>query len=132
MPPKGYKKPSTGRSRPNLNLTLSKQCQDLLSAIAIDQELINPRNGEPNKSKAVETAALAYKLFRRTYPDRLPYPQALLHTLYQIQQSNGDTSHLLEQIQEHIEYIESWGAEVAMNEMIAEGVIKTKDGSYIA
>lgn len=129
MPPKGYKKQNGGRSRPKLNLTISTEAQELLNAIALDQMLT--RDGKPNKSQAVETAVLAYKLFRRTYPESLPYPQALLDTLYKIQQNKGDASELLDRIQEHVNYLESWGAEVSMNEMLAEGVMKVRD-SYIA
>lgn len=72
MPPKGYKKLNGGRSRPRANLTLSQQCHDLLEAIAIDEHLINPRTLAPNKSKAVEVAALAYRIFRCNYPNDMP------------------------------------------------------------
>ncbi|MHC5939266.1 hypothetical protein [Nostoc sp.] len=131
MPPKGHKKSDGGRSRPRANLTLSQQCQDLLDRIATDEQLINPRTGTPNKSQAVEVAALAYRLFRRTYPDNLPYPQSLLHILFQLVpylEAKGDAGEMVVQIHQHIDYLESWGADVALDEMIGEGVIKTKDG----
>lgn len=134
MPSKGYKKPNGGRSRPRTNLTLSEQCTSLLEAIASDENLINPRTGEPNKSQAVETAALAYKLFRRTYPDNLPYPQSLMHTLLKLipyLEAKGDGEQLIGEIEEHIEYIESWGVKAALDEMLAEGVLITPSGDWI-
>lgn len=135
MPYKGTKKrnPSV---KPKKRLEIEESLYDQLEIIAKSRGLINPRNGDGNRSELIRLAVDSFKLFSRTYPEQLPYPQELIYLLSQLDEAIASQDmktlqSLQSRIQQNIEYLESWGAEVAYKEAIAEGVIKTKNGSYI-
>ena len=135
MPYRGTKKRNpSAKSKERMNI--EKDLYEELEMLARSRGLINKRNGDGNRSELIRLAVDSFKLFSRTYPERLPYPQELIYLLSRLDEAIASQDlktlqSLQSRIQQNIEYLESWGAKVAMEEAVAEGVIKTKNGSWI-
>lgn len=117
-------------------LNLETDLYNRIERLARSRGIINPRNGDGNRSKLIELAVNSFDLFSRTYPESLPYPQEIIYLLDELESAIADKDlskleSLLPRIIQNREYLESWGAGVAMEDAIAEGVIKTKDDSWI-
>ncbi|MEW5856408.1 MAG: hypothetical protein AB1861_03380 [Cyanobacteriota bacterium] len=69
-----------------------------------------------------KVAIAAFQSLSRTYPDNLPYPQSLVLYL-SARAAQGD-----DEAQAHLDYLESWSAEQAMDEILGEGAIAFPGG----
>lgn len=135
MPYKGTKKNSPN-AKQKQRLNLETNLYDRIERLARSRGIINPRNGDGNRSKLIELAVDSFDLFSRTYPESLPYPQEIIYLLDELERAIADKDlskleSLLPRIIQNREYLESWGAEVAMEDAIADGTIKLPNNSYI-
>lgn len=121
-------RPSTGKSKTK-KVPVSDEMNELMEALARQFNLMNVRTGEGNRSKLLEMAVLALKVFGRSYPDNMPYPQALILEM-ELAVAKGDT-----RWEKHLDYLYSWSAEHDLTDQLSEQVIKIEsngDTSYIA
>jgi hypothetical protein len=125
MPAKGTRKLKPKGKRSETQMALPNELYDEIERLAAVHDLINPRNGKGNRTKLIEMAVRAFKLFCRQYnTDSMPYPQKLAD--YLIRRANeGD-----EEAQQHLDYLESWSTERSYEEVLAESTVKIRD-SYI-
>lgn len=125
MPAKGTRKRNPKGKAPQVQMGLPKGLYEELERLAIVHNLINPRNGQGNRSKIIELATRAFKVFSRYYStDTMPYPEKLADYLVR-RAREGDA-----EAQEYLDYLQSWSVERNHEELLSEGVIKAKD-SYI-
>lgn len=125
MPAKGTRKVNPKGKTPQVQMGLPKNLYEELERLAVVHDLINPRNGQGNRSKIIELATRAFRVFSRYYStDTMPYPEKLVDYLVR-KAREGDT-----EAQEHLDYFQSWSVERTCEELTLEGVIKVKD-SYI-
>jgi hypothetical protein len=125
MPAKGTRKLKPKGKRSETQMALPNELYDEIERLAVVHDLINPRNGKGNRTKLIEVAVRAFKLFCRQYNmDSMPYPQKLAD--YLIRKANkGD-----EEAQVHLDYLESWSTERSYEEVLAESTVKIRN-SYI-
>lgn len=118
MPAKGTKKrnPQTiARS----SVFLPNDLYNEIERLAAIHGILNPRNGQGNRTKLIELAVMAFKLFCRYYhTDSMPYPENLCRYLHQ-KVVEGD-----QEAQEHLSYLESWSSVQQMQELMTEGIVK--------
>jgi hypothetical protein len=124
MPAKGTRKINAKGKRPGTQMEIPNELYEEIERLASTHGLINPRNGKGNRTKLIELAVTAFKTFGRSYPDAMPYPQALIVEMEQAIAQGDD------RWQPHLNYLYSWSVEQAQAEM-ADGVIEVKGGSYI-
>lgn len=89
------------------------------TSISINQEEINSIRplGDGNLSEGIK---ILNRVYNRTYPDGLLYPQSLILEM-ELAIADGDTKW-----QVHLDYLYSWAADMAATE-IADGVTKIGD-----
>lgn len=125
MPAKGTSKRNPSGKRPETQMALPNELYIEIERLAVVHELINPRNGKGNRTKLIEMAIRAFRVFCRQWNmDAMPYPQKLADYLIR-RVTEGD-----KEAQEHLDYLESWSVQQSYEELVAEEAIKTKD-SYI-
>lgn len=125
MPARGTRKANPKGKAPQVQVGLNKELYDELERLAVAHDLINPRNGQGNRTKIIELTTRAFRVFCRYYStDTMPYPEKLADYLVR-RVREGDT-----EAQEHLNYLESWSVQRSYDEMVTEGAIKVKD-SYI-
>lgn len=120
MPSKGTQKKNPKGKHPTTQMALPNELYEEIERLAVMRDLINPRNGNGNRTKLIELAIDAFKAFSRSYPDNLPYPQALIVEM-ELAVASGD-----ERWQPHLDYLYSWSIEQTQVE-IADGVIEAGD-----
>ena len=120
MPAKGTRKRNPKGKRPFTRMEIPDDLYEEIERLAVMRDLINPRNGNGNRTKLIELAINAFKAFSRSYPDNLPYPQALIAEM-ELAVASGDTKW-----QPHLDYLYSWSVEQTQEE-IADDVIKVGD-----
>jgi len=125
MPAKGTHKRNPKGKRPATKMEVPNDLYDEIERLAVVNGLINLRNGKGNRTKLIEMAVRAFKIFCRQWSmDTMPYPQKLADYLIR-RAKEGD-----EEAQDHLDYLESWSVERSHKEILTEGVIKVGD-SYI-
>jgi hypothetical protein len=125
MPTKGTRKINPKGIQPRQHVSIPKELHEELERLAVVHGLINPRNQEGNRSKLIELATRAFRVFCRYYStDTMPYPEKLADYLVR-RARDGDT-----EAQEHLDYLESWSVKQSYDELVAESTIKLGD-SYI-
>jgi hypothetical protein len=111
---------------------------DRIEQIASTRHVIGSRASRIRTREDLSNLAVdAFNLFSRTYDDSLPYPQELVYLLIEINRAITDKNweeleELQAKIDANIEYLESWSASVALDEVIAEGGVIRVGSSYIA
>lgn len=124
MPAKGTKKQNS-QAIARSSVFLPNDLYDEIERLAAIHGILNPRNKQGNRTRLIELAVMAFKLFCRYYhADSMPYPEKLAGYLHQ-KVLEGD-----QEAQEHLDYLESWSTIRETQELMAEGVIKVGD-SYI-
>lgn len=120
MPAKGTRKANPKGKRPETQMALPNDLYDEIERLAIAYDLINPRNGQGNRTKLIELVILSFKTFGRSYPDAMPYPQSLIVEMEKAV-LEGD-----KRWQPHLDYLYSWSVEQTQEEL-ADGVTKVGD-----
>lgn len=125
--PRGKKCNPTGRIKCD-RIPVSSIANEKAEELARKLLIINPRTGNGNRSQLVERAIAS---FSKTYPYCIPKQNELRLWLLGISHRADIPPDVRETAQTFADYLESWGIEQNLEEAIAEGVIKTPDGSWI-
>ena len=110
---------------------------DRIEQIASTRHMIGSRASRIRTREDLSNLAVdAFNLFSRTYDDSLPYPQELVYLLIEINRAIADKNwerleELQGKVEANIDYLESWSANVALAEVVAEGGVTKVGASYI-
>lgn len=114
MPAKGTKKKNPKQTIARSSVFLPNDLYDEIERLAAIHGILNPRNKQGNRTKLIELAVMAFKLFSRHYhTDSMPYPE--LAEYLQRKVLEGDQS-----AQEHLDCLESWSTTIAEDVIEAE------------
>lgn len=119
MPAKGTKKKKPREIPARSPVFLPDDLYEEIERLAAVHGILNPRNKQGNRTKLIELAIMAFKLFCRYYhTDSMPYPENLCRYIYR-KALEGD-----QEAQEHLSYLESWSSVQQMQELMTEDIVK--------
>lgn len=120
-------RPAIGRSKLN-RIPVSDEVNAACEVLATKFGLTNPRTGSGNRSALIERLIIALS---HRYPNNFPEQNQLAAWLLKIANASDIPDSYRIEAEQWRQYVETWAIDATLEEALAEGVIKTEEGSWI-